>query len=108
MGSTTSSSITPSSAAARDSNPRHNRKLQETTMRKRARNHPVTCEALEGRRMFIAYVVNGTVADDAISISIDEGTNRIISSVNGISDAGSDLIFNSIEINGMVGNDTIS
>ena len=77
-------------------------------MCKRKQNRQITCEPLEDRRMFVTYQVTGTSADDAISISIDEANNRIISAVNGVSDSASDLINNNIQIDGLGGNDTIS
>ena len=58
--------------------------------------------------MFVTYQVTGTSGSDAISVSIDEANNRIISAVNGVSDVASDLINNSIQIDGLGGNDTIS
>lgn len=64
------------------------------------------CEPLETRLMYITYQVDGTSAADSISISISG--NSIISVVNGVSDSGSDIINNTIEINGLGGNDTIS
>ena len=64
------------------------------------------CEPLETRRMFITYQVEGTEGNDAISISIDG--NNIVAVVNGVSDTGSDLINNNIEINAKGGSDTIT
>lgn len=63
-------------------------------------------ESCEVRRMFITYQVDGTSAADTISISISG--NSIISVVNGVSDSASDIINNTIEINGFGGSDTIS
>src|SRR5205809_5022789 len=74
--------------------------------RARSLRRSALIEALEIRRMFVTYQVDGSSGADSISISISG--NSIISVVNGVSDSASDIINNNIEINAMGGNDTIS
>ncbi len=64
------------------------------------------CESMEPRLLLIAYTVTGTNNNDSISLSISG--NSIISVVNGVSDSGSDIINNEIEIFGLGGDDIVS
>ena len=63
-------------------------------------------EALETRRLFVGFTVEGTEAADSISLGISG--NDILFVVNGVSDTRSDILFNEVTIDGLGGNDTIS
>src|SRR5262245_46170544 len=64
------------------------------------------CEPLENRLMFITTTFDATSGSDVISLSVVSGD--IVCTINGVQDSRSDVLFNSIEINGFGGNDTIN